>query len=126
MKKSTPDLKLMPPDSEPPFEPKSDSPYPMWKPGGPKRPPPPNHPNYPAFLEETAAMVMAATEMEMDFHGQIAQDFMAENRTPPFTLRQTLFYLTAMSLGSEMLAALAKQHRQAMSSRLVGPEGRPL
>src|SRR5215470_920862 len=124
MTKRTPTLTPLPrpSDNKSPFSEEKSSPSEKrWKPQGPITPP-----NSPIFLEETAAQAAMAASMEMDRFGEIVNQFIAQDEIPPFTLRQTLFFMTAMSLGAEMMSYLARQRKAEMAPTLFGPEGRPL
>jgi hypothetical protein len=119
-------LHSLPAPSDPTSSTTSSTDLRPWKPHGPTSLPSPSHPNYLIFLQETAHQAMYAAEMEMDEHSEIVASFIESKVQPPFTLRDTLFHLTAMSVGAELLMMIA-QHRQADASpTLFHPDGRPL
>jgi hypothetical protein len=123
-----PRLKLqpLPPPSEPTSSSSSTSGLRPWKPHGPTSLPEPTHPNYLTFLQETAHQAMYAAEMEMDEHAEIVAQFVENKVQPPFTLRDTLYHLTSLSLGAELLMMIAQSRKADAAPTLFHPDGRPL
>lgn len=126
MTKAKPDLRALPPLSDPTSSTTSSNGLPTWKPSGPRQLPHPNHPNYIAFLEETAVMAMTAAHYEMESHGAIVMDFMKQDAEPPYTLRDTVFKMTSLSLSAELLAMIARRRKAEAAPTLFHPDGRPL
>jgi hypothetical protein len=125
-KTSRPKLQAVSPPSEPTSSSTSTTASRPWKPHGPTSLPEPSHPNFLTFLQETAHQTMYAAEMMMDEHGEIAAQFMAEGRNPPYTLRDVIFKMTAMSIGAELLMMIAQQKARDAAPTLFHPDGRPL
>lgn len=87
-----------------------------------------DHPNYPTFLEETAGMLQTAAAMEMEKHAEFAQPYIGSKppQPLPYTLRDTMHKLSGLSMGAELLAAIARARRAEMSPTLVNLDGDPL
>lgn len=116
--------KLSPPSEK--TSPGSNGPLPRWKPSGPSTPPDRDHPNYPDFLEEVSALAMEAATRELSAHAGYAQPYLGTGTAIPYSLRQTMFTLTGLSLGAELLTGIARALRDERGPTLLSPEGRPL